>query len=41
MKIIRIKLASSESSFQYKSNNTNYAQYNQDFLLNFFSQNSS
>jgi hypothetical protein len=36
IKIIFIKLASLENVFQYKFNNSNYVQYNQDFVAQFF-----
>ena len=33
------KLVSLESIFQYESNGTNYVQYNQDFVVQFFRSN--
>ena len=41
MKIIDIKLASSESVFKYEYNGTNYVEYNQDIFAQSFGQSSS
>jgi hypothetical protein len=36
MKIVGIQLVSLVSSFQYESNDTNYVQYNQNFVAQLF-----